>query len=297
MTSAFGIDHGYVSKSFVNGTWKSASDLTGLERLSVARDGAYKKAKGVTKDDAKWLKRHMKGGKAMRQAAKKSKNRVSVDPTEPAAAATYRVGSAKGGKSYIVGSMPTKKLARAAQAHEMNHATPRRSAYRLHNQIALNPEKLMREEARADYRGTGHFTHHPPTGSAYAAGARAMQGVRDGKGGKPFPFPKSITRHYKYAEIPRPKNRDILTAARDKVSASYPHYNLDGKRGEKAIDAYRKLHNDMQAKGVPTLGHGAKPPKAPRPFVVDSAGTATRQGKGKKGFVVDSTGSASRRRI
>lgn len=160
MISAFGVDHGYVSKSLVGGAFKPISQLSHAERAGV---GGYKKARGVSEAHQEFKQ----GAKARRDLLKDTApgehGEVSVLHTPPgmkAVGATYRLGSKKGGRSYAMAVGHDKKSVEGVMSHERLHAAPKRSEYRLHGQIIKDPVKTMREEARADVGSkAGHYTH------------------------------------------------------------------------------------------------------------------------------------------
>lgn len=175
MHSAFGVDHGYVSKSFVNGKFVSASTLSAKQARKVRAGGQYKKATGPKKSDTAFkanqtqmlqAAREMKPGETQREVFSSAKHqgfdrrknaKIDLQDTTPsfslagegkAHASASKFGPKKGG----VNLMTTHgKNAASPQtlAHEKAHLAPNRSGYRLH-QIVRSPKKLMREEARAD---------------------------------------------------------------------------------------------------------------------------------------------------
>jgi hypothetical protein len=250
MISAFGVDHGGISKSFVNGKWVKAAEATPKQLSHIARGGQYKAAHGLQPRDQAWKDKRAEQHKIMSGALSHGvKNNPDVTP---GSAGTYRVG----GQSYIISNLPKeavpKKLRRSVMGHEAVHAGPKRSSYRLHNQILGNPKKMMREEARADYISGGHFSQHPDAGSMYAQAARASHGIKTSGPKSNFKFQSKTKKAFKRGGIDAPKisNRDALSNVKTNIQAIFPHYELGGKRGDKAIGSYRKLQNKMQAKGV-----------------------------------------------
>lgn len=83
-----------------------------------------------------------------------------------------RTGSAKGGTSHVI--LP-KDAPQHIVNHEMTHAAPKRSSYRMH-QIVTDPKKLMREEARAEMgsnRRAGYYRTYDKTNIAYTQAAQS----------------------------------------------------------------------------------------------------------------------------
>lgn len=149
-TSAFGVDHGF-SKSFSGGVYKPILRMTAKERGAIS-----KPKKGVSAAD----KGFKEMGKVRRTGlsgphSSGSYNGITVESGAPGGATT-RLGSKSGGKSYVAGSGRTGKEADKILAHESQHARPKRSEYRVHQQISGSPTKTLKEEARADYMTQGH---------------------------------------------------------------------------------------------------------------------------------------------
>jgi hypothetical protein len=160
MRSAFGVEHGYISKSLVNGKWVKAAELGAKGRRSM---GGYKQAKGVTEAHKTFLE-----GAKERRGFTNPKSPMAQwrnTPVHPGQAAlhgdravTVRLGGAKGGQSHIFGHASDKESQKRLMGHEASHANVKRSEYRLHGQIFGDHKKLMREEARADMDSDfGHY--------------------------------------------------------------------------------------------------------------------------------------------
>lgn len=242
MISAFGIEHGYpVSKSLSGKTFKPITQMTGKQRGKIL--GSYKKLKGVSRSDKQWKKQHDEGKKIIGAHAEVAGSGIKHEPGAYPSALTFRTGGKKTGKSTVIGNAPTGSMKNYLQTHESAHADVKRSAYRLHGQILKNPEKTMREEARADYASGGHYTRHTAQGSTYARAARAQvkaekQPNRPAKGSK------------NWFSGPRITNKEAYEGEKTHITAALPHYDLTGKKGDKAVRAYRDLHDSMRAKGV-----------------------------------------------
>src|SRR4051794_16471772 len=133
MISAFGVDHGGISKSLVNGVFKPASALSHAERGAV---GGYKQAKGVSAAHQQYklesaARHHHLGSKP----AETMTHGALMAPGVRAKGVTYRLGSAKGGRSVVDVQGSSRKAMEQVMSHERQHAAPRRSEYRLHGQI------------------------------------------------------------------------------------------------------------------------------------------------------------------
>lgn len=200
MESAFGIEHGF-SKSLVNGSWKKASELSSKERKAV---GGYRKLRGVTESDKTFRDVNAPATKEMHRQLDNSHKGGVFAPSEikthhlksgktksygwgayslgnplsgtSMAGTTSRIGGKRGAAKVIYsntqsagGSMHPESTLK----HELAHAAPKRSSYRLH-QLHQDPKKLMREEARAD-AAIGHYATHPEVQSAYASAARGVK--------------------------------------------------------------------------------------------------------------------------
>lgn len=92
----------------------------------------------------------------------------SKNVTQGAEAEAMKFGGRKGGG--IVQAGPNADF--QTLKHEQAHLLPKRSGYRVHQQIAQHPEKLLREEARADMAG-GVYYQEDHMGSGYARAAKS----------------------------------------------------------------------------------------------------------------------------
>lgn len=172
MISAFGIEH--VSKSFVGGKFVRASALTAKQTQKIRTGGQYKKARGTTKGDKKFKTnqtemlqavRDLKPGESSRaglfhsvshKGHDKAKNTlIDIKDTTPSVAfggsleaSAQKFGAKRGGVN-VMTTYGRGEPTAATLKHEKAHLAPKRSGYRL-KQIASNPKKIMREEARAD---------------------------------------------------------------------------------------------------------------------------------------------------
>lgn len=246
MESAFGIEHGYpFSKSLSGKNFKPITQMTGGQKKKIL--GSYKKLKGVSRSDKKFQQVHNKAKTDLKDYVGYSGEGIKRSPEEMPFGGTYRTGGKKTGKSTVIGNAPTKSLQGYVQTHEGAHATPKRSAYRLHGQIARNPEKLMREEARADYKAGGHYSQHGQRGSTYASAARS-QVKAEKHPNRPAKGSKEMADFF---GEPRGTNKQAYEGHKNSVMQQLPHYDLSGKKGDKAVGAYRGLHDSMRNKGVP----------------------------------------------
>ena len=260
MISAFGVEHG-ISKSLVGGVFKPASKLTRAERGAV---GGYKKARGVTAADQEF--KHVQGQtKAYHAALTPTRSFKSKSGTThvyehnilsrgiPKGAAGFHVREGgKQGTSHvhyrsdkIIGADNKPK---STLMHEMAHARPARSSYRM-NQIIDSPKKLFREEGRADFESRGHFKKRPEGGYAQAAMNRVK--TKDAK--------KLETRaKTKLRKIPIVGRRLGAVMAADVRSAAKPmrQQHKAGLRtlsqtmgkpiGNKEVDSYIGVHDKMK---------------------------------------------------
>ena len=205
MISAFGVEHGGVSKSFVNGKWVKAAELSGKQASKIRAGGQYKKARGTTKSDREFKTnnttvlseaRKMKPGEQQRSLFntvrhggfdRRGNTKIDMHDTTPSLsfgsggtiqASAQKFGPKRGGVHMITTNGPG-KASPVTLAHEKAHLSPDRGAYRM-KQITRSPKKLMREEARADAtadkklnrpspfgRGINEVTNDPHT-SGYA---------------------------------------------------------------------------------------------------------------------------------
>lgn len=221
--SAFGVVH----KSYVGGgVFKPVTALSGAERKTVKAGGLYRQAQGVTKPDKKFSRFYHKQIVPMTHHADESGPVGTVKVPKSALqmagvnAMAVRAGGKNTGRSYIV---RPKKLKPEILHHEMQHATPRRSAYRM-EQMSRDPSKQLREEARADYLTVGHHSENEANGYSRMANLRA-----------------------KAQADPTKKNKKKF-----KSEASYfaETRQMKTKDAQKAVGAYADLHNTLRAKGV-----------------------------------------------
>lgn len=253
MISAFGVEH-TVSKSYLGGgVFKPAKALDLVERTQVVGHGKYAAAHGMTSADRAW--------KDTRKAQVEAVHSILSHGTKenpsmiPGSAGTYRVGGKSSGQSYVVSNLPKeipKKLRRQTMGHEAMHALPKRSSYRLHNQIMSDPKKLFREEGRADYLSGGHYSKHPDSGSVYAQGARAIDQMNRKGPDVPFKLQKKTTKQMKKQglAVPRIPNRTAVTNVEQGLQRIMPHYPLQGRQGDQALNSYRGLHDKMRRAGT-----------------------------------------------
>ena len=236
-----------IHKSLSGGVFKPITEMTGAERAAV---GGYKAMRGATPEHKKFKRERKKQIKALMEHVDRHgegiKNRLGNQ------AGTYRIGGKSSGRSVIIGATPGKKDRKLLMAHEAAHANPRRSAYRLHHQIMGDPKKLFREEARADYISGGHFSQHPDEKSKYAQGARAMQGLKSKGPESNFKFDRKTKKAFKTMGMETPKipNRAAVDNVKDTIGQQFPHYPMQGKQGDQALNAYRKLHNKWRREGT-----------------------------------------------
>lgn len=241
-----------VTKSFVPGTgWKAITKLTAKQKLKIP--GAQKNLGRIKPADKAYKKgmahfsRVYRNDPEMRDAF----SGVKKDPWGSGSGFTVRAGSAKGGKSYITGSTPAKFHA-GLVSHETQHAKVARSDYRLGMQIKNNPQKLMREEGRADYfSAMGHYNDKGNM-SGYAKIARARE--------RSLKAPNRPARNSKLAadtygemtgeKVSRPTNKGMYASISRKTFGRVG-YKMTPASRDKSVDAYRNLHNDLAARGVP----------------------------------------------
>lgn len=240
-----------VSKSYLGaGKWKAATRLTPGQALKVP--GAHLKAHGPTRADSRF-KRQM--AVATKDVSAKPQG-VRVDPIMGHNnAGTVRTGSAKSGKSYVVGSASSKRTADLLTNHEAQHANIKRSSYRLHAQIAKDPDKLMREEARADYMGSGkHYSQkkNELTSSRY----QTLANMRDSALNHPNRPSRGSALAADMWGGDRMKNKTAYrygaaSYVAQQKAAFGGHYGKGGPEAvDSSIDAYRGLQNKMRDKGV-----------------------------------------------
>ena len=175
-----------LEKSLSGGTFKKITEMTAAERAGIK--GSYKAARAANPEHQKakqgltqvsQFTRSLQRGKVKPQKVEGHDvhrfGRSKKNPAGEALATTYRTGSKSGGKSHIFMGQhrPGQPSEAVTLKHELAHAKPKRSSYRLHEQIGQNPKKLMREEARADWQGSGHFKDKMESGYAQMARRRA----------------------------------------------------------------------------------------------------------------------------
>ena len=263
MRSAFGVEHTVtvttttVSKSLSGGVFKPASKLTQAERKTV---GGYRKAKGVTAKDAEWARnqqniktlhsqphRGMKHTKTVqgRQGTTEHYKHSKKSSVVPPGAEGFHVRTGgKKGTSYIHMRSDARK---GVTAHEVAHASPKRTAYRM-NQVATNPKKTMAEEGRADYVASGHYLKKKPT-SGYGQAARMrnaeVRGEKNAKkarkyGGKPargLVHAGNTTSRFKVKQISGSMSR-----------------TMNKPVGRQEIDEYRRVQDRMHGGAPKTPG-------------------------------------------
>lgn len=220
----------YFKKSYVPGQgYQSIASMSSKQRSALkAAKGAGPK-KGPTAEDKKFKSDHQ----SLSHYLKGSKP-VTTTPLAPGKAGeTFRTGSAKDGKSYVrIQPGLTKEMKQAAHVHEGHHAGPKRSTYRLHRQIMEDPFKLAREEARADFHGSGHYSKTP---KAIRSGYGQMARLSD-KLDKPL------------GKL-NPINRMQHSAQKKAFERQSNHYSgVAGNRS--AWGEYAAVHNKMKKAGV-----------------------------------------------
>ena len=177
-TSAFGIVH---KSQLPSGAYKAASKLTRLERATLkvniqnnkplypgkiipakgtryAAQGRFRGPQKFEDDNADAIDTVHAMSRAAKAVKAKTNKGVRIATTEEmpsgAIAQTVRTGGKNTGTSTVTGSTSelkpyTIKERNQVFRHEMQHAKPKRSAFRL-AQVISDPAKLGREEARAD---------------------------------------------------------------------------------------------------------------------------------------------------
>jgi len=255
-TSAFGVDHGLVSKSYVGGgVFKPASALRAAGKKRVP--GSYARSKGPTKADTKFKAEATKLTQQLRHNEKvmtepgrrprfddpdfkQVKVRGQRKPvnvygessflsrTLPSGVGglTLRTGSKSSGQSHVIYDK-TKSGAKKTLKHEMAHAQPKRSIYRM-QQIADSPKKTMREEARAD-AVLGHYRKVKPN-SAYQQVAQARNTQRKVR---KTPIIGGLRA--------KPQKMQLKAGLKNMSAAGGPRYKVKPKD----VDAYRKVQNDI----------------------------------------------------
>jgi hypothetical protein len=239
-----------VSKSYVPGVgWKSASKLTAIQRAKVP--GAQAKMHRVKPADRSFARtqRNLAGAIKSDPETRSALGGVKKDPESWVNQAyTIRTGSAKRGKSYIAGQAQPRHFKQLVD-HENEHAKIKRSSYRLHSQIMGNPQKLLREEARADFHSKGHYSNNSNQ-SVYAQTARWREKAlkhpnRPAKGSGPQ---QRIMREYD----PGFKRNTNQSAYEGSAQQNFGQvgYKMSGKSRDKSVDAYRSLQDRLRDKKV-----------------------------------------------
>lgn len=260
MISAFGVEHG-VSKSLVGGVFKPASKLTRVERGAV---GGYKKARGVSKPDQEF-KQVQAQTRAYHATAKPDRSFKSKSGTthvyehnmfsraipKGAAGLHIRVGGKKGTSHVHYRTTPEigdTSSPKSTLKHEMSHAKPARSSYRMH-QIIANPKKLMAEEGRADFEASGHFKRKQESGYAQVAAQRIQAQKTKGaekaakKTLRKIPFVGRRLGAVAANQV-RAQTRPVREA--HKSNLKQLSRTLNQPVGNKDIDAYIKTHDKMK---------------------------------------------------
>ena len=113
---------------------------------------------------------------------------------------------------------------RSTIEHEHAHIEPKRTGYRLQQQILTNPRKRMREEARADYLGGQHYRDAPHQGdSGYMDGARSERSRRNYAAQLPTPDQKAMFRRSATANYRAVQDRMSYAGTKQRVApASTP---------------------------------------------------------------------------
>lgn len=215
------MDHG-ISKSLVGGAFKPASALTRSERRLV---GGYKQARGVSPEHQKFKQESALRHRELKdRPAETTRVNPFMSPSEPFKGVTYRLGSAKRGRSVVQAEANSPKTLKTVLTHERAHASPKRSEYRLHGQILGSPAKTMREEARADMANkAGHYKH---VKRKIATTGRAQGSV------------------YQVS---------AATGDPSHIRRAYPHMSMG--QAKKATKDYRKVQDKIAG------GRGEKPPE------------------------------------
>lgn len=260
MISAFGVEHGQVSKSLVGGVFKPASALTRAERGAV---GGYKKARGVSAGDRAFqaeqakVKEYHAGMKPARSFSSKSGTThvyehgiMSRALPKGSSGVMVREGGKRGTSHvhYQTSSFDTSTSAKSVLSHEMAHARPARTAYRM-NQIHGSPKKVLREEGRADFESRGHFKKNPQGGYAQAATQRTENLKAKGL---------ETNARKQLKKVPLVGNRLGSYAAKQVRTAAKPmrargkeinrgmSQSLGKPVGNKEVDAYIGVQNQMK---------------------------------------------------
>lgn len=176
----YGIGKSYVpGKGFVSATAPGSKAM-----LRGIKPGRYKDQRGVSEEDFQYRIGRARRKVLVGEATKKTKTMRTDAPTRTrwgfgrtgrdVAGFTVRSGSKSQGRNTVVLSHKLKRAeVDSTYNHELAHAAPKRSEYRVHHQIASDPQKMIREEARADMAG-GNYWRNPEsrTDSGYTQIAR-----------------------------------------------------------------------------------------------------------------------------
>lgn len=254
MMSAFGVEH-TISKSFVNGKFVRAVDLSAKQARKVKTGGQWKKARGATKFDTQF--KETMASPQMKEFSRTAGTAVNRElPKDMGQGGTVRLGSKSGGQSIVAAQAGSKKTLNQIASHEKHHANVKRSSYRLHAQIGNNPKKLFREEARADWHSQGHYKNAKKATSVYAGMARSAREIKRGNAAGPAKLTPAESKGLKelrrsQPEVRHANNREYLQNNAAMVNANTPHYGLHSeKKALKTANAYRKLQNDFKRRGV-----------------------------------------------
>lgn len=252
MISAFGVDHGgVVAKSYLGGgKWKVASKLTTAERSQITSTRPNLWSRGVSASD----KQFVEGQKSLHNVIGGSHKQVQVGRAgalDTSAAVTIRVGGKKTGKSFVFGQTAPQHRKKIL-THEAQHAKVKRSSYRLHGQIGRDPQKLLREEARADIQSGKHYSRVPQSRrSAYEEIASLQRrAVKAPNGVHPL-----LREQARAAGVKAPRNKEAFPHQVENFKnamsqAIGPHY-AQGDTGA-AVRGYRKIQDKIyRAKMTP----------------------------------------------
>lgn len=240
MISAFGVDHGAISKSYLNGQWVKPAELLVHQKETGKVGGHFARSKGVSAEDMRFKRQslHRKKKVAMTGGAYRKEN-YSYGPFRSKEGFmdrlrgmrgghgyTYRLGGkGKQGRSYMRGEGTSKEYMAPTRAHEHAHAMEGRTEYRLHHQIMGSPTKMMREEARADMApgSAGHY------GEQYLKTFGSKKHGIEPRHGPPGSYGT-------YAAA-------ALYNDPAKLRQTYPHLSHEG--AQKGIDAYKSVQDKI----------------------------------------------------
>lgn len=291
--------NGVVSKSFIppktpggTGTWMRATQL-GPKKLRRVVDGQQYKSRGLSDSDKEFKSMSKDRRDLFNQAGQKGAKRTingrsirTVDepdlPGNMHGAFIPYGGKRTGGT--IMMNPHTSSASRVSTAtHEMAHAAPRRSSYRMH-QIVNNPQKIGREEGRADLASGARWTRPQPPGaeSGYHQASRSRYATwmqQAATGGRVNP---SMIRGYRDTQnragnIPR---RERITGNPQITTDLYTAGAVGGAAGGYAYSKHKeKVAKSMEFLDMPgtvskaagsilkplkSAAAGIKPPATPR---------------------------------